>query len=86
MNYFILQDNETKGPYTMPQLRAMWNTGVITSQTLHVAEGYKEWRPLAPYVEPRPQPPPPSIVSGVFWGLFWFFGMLAMLLAFILCL
>src|SRR5713101_6405846 len=67
MSYYTLQNDETKGPYTLGQLRSMWNAGSITSETLHSQEGYSEWLPLstiiheleppaAPPIEPSPPP------------------------------
>jgi len=46
MKYFILQDDQTKGPYTLNQLRTMWNSGSITGETLYTQEDYSEWVPL----------------------------------------
>ena len=60
MNYYILQNEETKGPYTLGQLRAMWNSGAITSETLHCQEGDSEWLQLSAIIsqlEPPPAPP-----------------------------
>lgn len=62
MSYYILQNEETKGPYTLGQLRAMWNSGVITSETLHSREGYTEWLPLSTILDDlEPPPTPPRI-------------------------
>ena len=65
MSYYLLQNDETKGPYTIGQLRAMWNSGVITADTLYCREGWSEWLPLLgmirdlePPAEPPPLPPP----------------------------
>lgn len=61
MSYYLLQNDETKGPYTLGQLRAMWNSGAITGKTLHSQEGYSEWLPLSTIIdelEPAPSPPP----------------------------
>src|SRR5580704_9464544 len=46
-NIYILQANEKKGPYTIGQLRSLWNAGLITAQTLYSPEGFPEWIPLA---------------------------------------
>lgn len=43
MSYYLLQNDETKGPYTIGQLRSMWNSGAITGDTFYCEEGYKEW-------------------------------------------
>jgi hypothetical protein len=61
MSYFIDQHGDTKGPYTIGQLRSMWHAGVITGDTLYCEEGYEEWlhlRVLAGELEPQLQPPP----------------------------
>lgn len=63
MSYYILQNEQTKGPYTMGQLRAMWNSGAITSETLHCQEGYTEWvsfKKILQQLEPHETPPPVS--------------------------
>jgi len=65
MSYFIIQNEETKGPYTIGQLRAMWNSGAVTGDTLYCEEGYEEWlhlRVLADELEP---PAPVSQYAGV---------------------
>jgi hypothetical protein len=70
--YYILQNDETKGPFTIGQLRGMWNSGTITVETLHCQEGFAEWLPLRtilhelePPATPPPQspPPPPTVVN-----------------------
>lgn len=45
-DYFILQgkEQEQTGPYTMDQMRSMWNAGLITSQTLYWREGLSGWK------------------------------------------
>jgi hypothetical protein len=61
MTYYILEGDEIKGPYTVGQLRSMWNTGAITVNTLYAAEGYPQWLPmvnLLPQLEPPAAPPP----------------------------
>lgn len=63
MSYYILQSDETKGPYTIGQLRSMWNSGTITGETLFCEEGYDEWLPLRRLqseLEPAPVVPPQS--------------------------
>lgn len=60
MSYFIGQDGETKGPYTIGQLRSMWHAGTITGDTLYCEEGYEDWlhlRVLADELEQQFQPP-----------------------------
>jgi hypothetical protein len=59
-SYFIEQDGESKGPYTIGQLRSMWNMGGITGKTMHCQEGDSEWRPLSTILEQLEPPTPPA--------------------------
>ncbi len=43
MSYYIDQNNETKGPYTIGELRSMWSSGSINDDTLYHEEGYDTW-------------------------------------------
>lgn len=63
MSYYIIQNDETKGPYTIGQLRSMWSSASITGDTLYCEEGYDTWlhmRVLGSELEPQPpsQPSP----------------------------
>jgi hypothetical protein len=61
MRYSILQNHETKGPYTIGQLRSMWNSGAITGDTLYCEEDSDQWETmerLATELD-QPQGPPP---------------------------
>src|SRR5947209_2809675 len=54
--YFIILDDDTKGPYTIRQLRSMWAAGQLTAETLYCEEGYDNWlhlRVLADELEPE---------------------------------
>ena len=67
MNYYLFENNETKGPYTLGQLRSMWHNGVITSQTLHCYEGGTAWQPLK-VIQHELEPPiiaAPSAATGM---------------------
>ena len=57
MGYYILQNDETKGPYTLNQLKSMWNSGAVTGNMQYCEEGYSEWLPLSDLqtmLEPEP--------------------------------
>jgi hypothetical protein len=61
VSYYILQNDETKGPFTIGQLRTMWNSGAITAETLYCQEGFADWLPLRAIIreiEPPATPPP----------------------------
>jgi len=62
MKYFVIQNRETNGPFTIGQLRSMWNSGAITGSTLYCREGSDEWstlEDLAVELEQTQQPSPP---------------------------
>jgi len=62
MGYYILQGEDTKGPYTLNQLRSMWNTGALTSETLFCQEGDSDWSKLESILSDlEPTPPPPTV-------------------------
>jgi uncharacterized protein DUF4339 len=48
--YEVLQQTETKGPYTIGQLRALWSSGMLTANTLYRLEGSEEWLPITPMI------------------------------------
>jgi hypothetical protein len=69
MDYYIIQNGEANGPYTIGQLRAMWNSGAITGTTLYCREGWSEWIPLSGMIEELEPPasvPPPKLSSPLF--------------------
>ncbi len=60
--YFIRQNGETKGPYSIGQLRSMWLSGTVTADTQYCEEGLEDcWlhlRVLEQELDPPPAPPP----------------------------
>ena len=44
--YFLAQNNEKTGPFTLEQLREMWRVGAVYPQTLYWEEGLADWQPL----------------------------------------
>lgn len=64
MNYFILQKNEQKGPYTGEQIQSMWHSGLITADAAYCVEGGAEWLPVKQLLAaPQPPPLPPKLPS-----------------------
>lgn len=64
MDYYVDINCEASGPYTIGQLRAMWNSGAITSKTLYCREGWSQWLPLSAMIselEPSARVPPRMI-------------------------
>ena len=57
MNYHIVQNDETKGPFAIEQLRSMWNTGAINGDTLYCEEGFDTWLHLRVLAEQLESPP-----------------------------
>jgi len=68
VTHYLLIDNERKGPFTIGQLRSMWQSGSITSETPHHMDGYSDWMPLdiiVPDLEPsQPVRSGPAYAAG----------------------
>jgi TM2 domain-containing membrane protein YozV len=45
--YYLWLNDAQAGPYTINQLRGMWQAGQITAQTLYFTEGMTDWAALA---------------------------------------
>ena len=56
MDYHITVQDEEKGPYSLSQLQSMWESGTITSDSLHWNTEAEEWRPIKDLVEPSLPP------------------------------
>jgi len=75
--YYFWANEAQAGPYTLNQVRAMWNSGQINGTTIYWQEGMAGWTPLsaiahiiedpapvreAPRIlEPKPSQPQPSL-------------------------
>ncbi len=44
--YYLLINGETKGEYSQPQIKAMYDSGAITTETLYWTDGLPEWKPV----------------------------------------
>jgi hypothetical protein len=51
MSYFIHQSGQTEGPFTLTELRDLWDAGRINRNTLFCEEGYDEWLQMKQLVE-----------------------------------
>lgn len=68
--YYLLLNNQQAGPYTVGQLRIMWQNGVANAQTQYCFAGGTTWQPLiklctmleAPSA-PFSPPPRPSLLD-----------------------
>jgi hypothetical protein len=66
--YYILKGVDVIGPFTISQVRTMWNTGSITGQTMHCKDGDEQWIPLREILhllEPPPSQPTLNLVQEV---------------------
>lgn len=65
--YYLQKDGAQTGPFTIGQLRSMWQSGSITAQSLYWFEGATEWRPLINILRllepPAPAAPPAAPVA-----------------------
>ena len=60
-HYFISENGQPKGPYTINQLRSMWHSGAVTGETLYCEEGSDFWlhlRVLEQQLEGQQTPSP----------------------------
>jgi hypothetical protein len=61
--YHLWLDEAAKGPFTIGQLRAMWNRGQITTETNYTVDAGESWHHLADIIsdlEPTPISTPPA--------------------------
>jgi hypothetical protein len=67
MRYFVEEQGDPRGPYTLGQLRSMWTTGTLTGETRYRPEGSAKWVPLrfmADELEERePQGPAKAVAT-----------------------
>jgi ribosomal protein L7/L12 len=68
--YYLFIDGKQKGPYTLGQLRSMWQSGAITANTFYWKEGFPDWHTLTSLgpqlehtVEQSPVAPPSGPTS-----------------------
>lgn len=85
--YFISENGQPKGPFTIGQLQSMWHSGAVTGETLYCEEGSDVWlhlRVLEQQMEEQTIPssptrkiaPPSSRNRGVYIILGILFGAL----------
>ena len=68
MRYYVSQNNQTKGPFTLNQMQAMWNSGTITGDLLYCEEGADTWFSLSdlqPMLEPAPPHSSPQTLRSI---------------------
>jgi hypothetical protein len=67
MTYYLLQNDEKRGPYTIGQLRTMWSSGALTSETLYStkadAKTDGDWLPLE-FIIDQLEPPDDNTLTG----------------------
>ena len=54
-DYFVFVGEQPKGPYQLPQMQAMWRSGMINGKTQYWREGLAQWAPcssIAPLLGP----------------------------------
>ena len=55
--YYIVADEKQKGPFTISQIKALWDRAEITSDTLYSSKGMDGWRPLLELMEEHEEHP-----------------------------
>src|ERR1043165_7697185 len=56
--FYLHLCGEQRGPYTIPQIDHLLNSGLIAEETLFWREGLEQWQPLTDLVEKRKLPNP----------------------------
>ena len=46
MNFYILKGNETQGPFTFNQIKSLWKSGSVTTNSFYCREGDDKWCPI----------------------------------------
>src|SRR5262249_39341966 len=57
-SFYLMLDGQRRGPYTVNQLRTMWQSGRLTSGTYYWQTGMANWQPLANIQVFLDSPPP----------------------------
>ena len=66
--YYLMLHEQRAGPYTIGQLRSMWQSGAVTTQTQYWFEGAESWQPLIKLrtmLEPAPVQPVIAVASPI---------------------
>ena len=83
--FYLHIDGEQRGPYTVPQIDHLLNSGLIAEETLYWREGLEQWQPVTSLVKLRRRGRPWGkivVVAGVILILAFiaeFFGSVAIL-------
>jgi hypothetical protein len=83
--FYLHIHGEQRGPYTIPQIDHLLNSGLIAEETLYWREGLEQWQPVTSIVRLRKRGNPwikPAIILGValvLAVLVQFFGSVALL-------
>jgi TM2 domain-containing membrane protein YozV len=51
IKYYVMLEEEKRGPYTLAQLQTMWRSGSLTVDTQYWFDGQGEWMPLSTILE-----------------------------------
>src|SRR5208282_3875605 len=83
--FYLHIQGEQRGPYTVPQIDHLLNSGLIAEETLYWREGLDQWQPVTSLVKlrrPRSRWTTPLIIFGillVLGAVGEFFGSVAVL-------
>ena len=70
--FYLHIDGDERGPYTVPQIDHLLNSGLISEQTLFWREGMEQWSPVTELVVRREQPKRNWRRTGIVLGCLFF--------------
>jgi hypothetical protein len=83
--FYLHIDGEQRGPYTIPQIDHLLNSGLIAEETLYWREGLEQWQPVTTLVKLRRRKRPwgriilTACIILIVAFVAWFFGSVAIL-------
>ncbi len=65
MSYYLYDNQQQTGPYSIEKLKSLWRSGSISGEAFYCEEGYSEWCPLRTLMEVEPSRKPSPFASTI---------------------
>lgn len=63
MSYYLYENEEQTGPYSLEELESLWRSHSISAEAFYCQQGDEEWLPLRTLLEYTTQSVPPPILT-----------------------